>query len=542
MQPDRCLHVCLLGDGGAGHSAFLRSYRGGNGAPDAQIESMVSTVELDGESWRVRFTDNMGHPNFDTLRNSALSSAHVVLLCFPVDSPSSLTQLKSSWAPMYRATGSEAPMFLVGLKSDLRAEDGHGGECIDAAVCAEEANSLGAVGYLECSAVEPATVRSAVEEALAAAKEFYAVQWQLCPDPASDESPGLATSHAEASGTAEAEPWWVAHERQNVVDDPRPLAVETLRGSLSMLGRTPTRQHAYLRVDLAGLGLTSLDVLRTFQHLQFVNVSRNQLRSLEPLGALRCMLHLNASFNNLIRTECFTAPDYLETVDMSYNMIGELGDWGVHKYLRELNLRGNFISKIGPGLLKNKELRMLDLSENHISRIENMEGLELRALHLAQNRVSSLEGVSSLHKLQALNVRHNTITSISALCAEAIPRLRKLCIAENRITQICEVAGLESFPFLCDLLLAPNPVVELPYYRSQVLHRLPRLRSLDSQPVPAEEKVKADVIYGIDVETRKEIFQELLPQESFVDRRLVTEEGIAEMEMQHFGAQGIVAR
>merc|ERR1712113_1339477 len=150
------------------------------------------------------------------------------------------------------------------------------------------------------------------------------------------------------------------------------------------------------------------------------------------------------------------------------NMIGELGDWGVHKYLRELNLRGNFISKIGPGLLKNKELRMLDLSENHISRIENMEGLELRALHLAQNRVSSLEGVSSLHKLQALNVRHNTITSISALCAEAIPRLRKLCIAENRITQICEVAGLESFPFLCDLLLAPNPVVELPYYRSQV--------------------------------------------------------------------------
>merc|ERR1719210_3334980 len=133
-----------------------------------------------------------------------------------------------------------------------------------------------------------------------------------------------------------------------------------------MLGATPTRQHAYLRVDLTDLCLTSIDAVRPYQHLQFVNVSRNQLRSLEPLGVLRSLLHLNASFNLLMRTQSFTAPDALETVDMSYNMIGELGEWGVHKYLRELNLRGNFISEIGPGLRRNKELRMLDLSENHI--------------------------------------------------------------------------------------------------------------------------------------------------------------------------------
>ena len=40
-----------------------------------------------------------------------------------------------------------------------------------------------------------------------------------------------------------------------------------------------------------------------------------------------------------VRSQNFTAPDGLETCDMSYNMLAELGDWKVHRYLRELNLR-----------------------------------------------------------------------------------------------------------------------------------------------------------------------------------------------------------
>ena len=99
---------------------------------------------------------------------------------------------------------------------------------------------------------------------------------------------------------------------------------------------------------------------------------------------------------------------------MSYNMLAELGDWKVHRFLRELNLRqwlregrekppnsytcfalrgGNYIGYIGNGLLGNKELRLLDLSENLILQIRNLEHLELRTLSLAQNKLSSVEGV-----------------------------------------------------------------------------------------------------------------------------------------------------
>ena len=121
------------------------------------------------------------------------------------------------------------------------------------------------------------------------------------------------------------------------------------------------------------------------------------------------------------------------------------------------------------------------------------------------------------------------------------------------------------------------PRSQLPQYRAQVLHRLPRLRSLDAEQAPdlrggggracseafsfldrkvsPEERVKTEVIYGAstalcthapfllcsgevrsfevlprtsrgaDVETRREIFEQLLPEETFVDRRLMTEAG-----------------
>jgi len=64
-----------------------------------------------------------------------------------------------------------------------------------------------------------------------------------------------------------------------------------------------------------------------------------------------------------VRTQSFGPPRHLEHADFSYNLISELGDWRTHKMLRELNLRGNFISEIDPIALKKcPRLKMLDLS------------------------------------------------------------------------------------------------------------------------------------------------------------------------------------
>jgi len=159
-------------------------------------------------------------------------------------------------------------------------------------------------------------------------------------------------------------------------------------------------------------------------------------------------------------------------------------------------------------------------------------------LLLEQNRLTSLEGVAALTQLHMLNVRHNNITSISALKATDVPRLQKLVIADNRISLIKEIEELRDFYFLVDLAVQPNPLGQLPHFRAQVAHRLQHLRSLDGHVVPAEDKVKADIIYGADINARKEVFEQLLPRETFVDRRLVTEEGIEESELRQFGKCG----
>ncbi|CAK9007520.1 unnamed protein product [Durusdinium trenchii] len=366
---------------------------------------------------------------------------------------------------------------------------------------------------------------------------------EFLPEGCSGNSLLLMTIEGKPSWTAAPEKGdeklWLSHETLTVHNDQSPVTEDQAREALSQLGDSSTRRHAYLRCDLVGMELTSLVKLRRWEQLQFLNVSRNRLRSLEPVGALRHLLHLDASHNLLIRSQSFTAPDALETCDMSYNMLAELGDWKVHRYLRELNLRGNYISIVGHGLKGNLELRSLDLSENFLLKLgEDLDDLELRSLSLAQNKLSSLEGIQKLAKLHCLDVRHNQITTITALRAEDIPRLRKLRLAENRISQMREVDQLASFVFLSELYMQPNPVSQLPQYRAQVLHRLPRLRQLDSQQVTPEERVKTEVIFGADVETRQEIFEQLLPEETFVDRRLMTEELIAQLEMEQFGCHG----
>jgi protein phosphatase 1 regulatory subunit 7 len=52
------------------------------------------------------------------------------------------------------------------------------------------------------------------------------------------------------------------------------------------------------------------------------------------------------------------------------------------------------------------------------------------------------------------------------------------------------------------------------------LYRLPGLRTLDGFNITSEEIVKAENLYGMDLDDRKNIFNEILPEEEFIDRRI----------------------
>ena len=55
---------------------------------------------------------------------------------------------------------------------------------------------------------------------------------------------------------------------------------------------------------------------------------------------------------------------------------------------------------------------------------------------------------------------------------------------------------------------------------NKVLFKLPQLRSLDGVTISPEESVKAENFFGQEVEAKKNIFLQILPEEEFVDRRI----------------------
>eukprot|EP00388_Colpodella_angusta_P002496 GDKJ01008617.1.p1 GENE.GDKJ01008617.1~~GDKJ01008617.1.p1 ORF type:complete len:307 (-),score=46.29 GDKJ01008617.1:42-962(-) len=296
---------------------------------------------------------------------------------------------------------------------------------------------------------------------------------------------------------------------------------------------TPDLEHAYLSLNISGLDLTSMHILNNYKNLHTINVSHNQLRSLDWISGMHALVNIDASNNLLISIPKYQPPK-LTHINLSFNQIEQVGEWTFCENLKEMSLRGNLIKEIGFGLSSNKQLEILDVSQNCITKLEDsLEGLSLRELHIAANNLFSFHGVSSLVRLELLDVQQNQISSLNGLSYENHPCLRILNIVENMFSHPQELEGLANFPRLADLLVAPSRVAEVPAYRTQMLHRLPRLRWLDNSAVEPEEVVKAGVAYGSDVEKRKQVWCSIVTvgEEPFIDRRLMTEKLIKEVEL-----------
>jgi internalin A len=125
----------------------------------------------------------------------------------------------------------------------------------------------------------------------------------------------------------------------------------------------------------------------------------------------------------------------LQVLNLSFNKISRIENLqGLP--LQELYLNSNQISKIEN--LQGLPLQHLDLSSNQISKIENLKGLPLEVLYLNENQISKIENLQGL-PLQNLNLWGNQITKIENL--EGVP-LQNLDFANNKISKIENLQGL----------------------------------------------------------------------------------------------------
>lgn len=569
---DHLLHLSFLGDEKIGQSTVLRIFRQDEDLEARASESFVVNVDLEGSPYRVRLTDLSGQPCFQrriwsprvshdghdrdvqgTLGSAVLNTSDALVVCFSVAQRASLEAAEAKWVPDVQALKKkgkpQAPIVLLGLQSDLR-ERTPGAVTVEEAVAA--ADRMGCSGYLDCSALDPRSCNEAVYKVLLTAREFLyrKLQWKrrkLAGRVESDQTlqelheltPSLGDLHLPSRDIPEFNfPVQELSAVQTLLEDTHPLQSQQIRAGLGCLGVTVTQKHAYLLLDTSGLRLTSCDLMRKFRHLQQVDVSDNRLRSLDFLDGLPFLLRLNASRNLLTTIGTFSVPRQLESVDFSYNLLGELGSWQVHRYLKELKLRGNFLEFLGTGLQMCESLRILDVSCNNLQDLEGLGSLQLSELYASANQLTTLAGLSDLRHLRVLALADNHLKELEGLRPENHPVLMKLDVRHNVLAHKLRVATLELFPYLKDLYLSPNPLDQAPHYRMQTLNRIRTIRWLDDAPATAEEKVKADVIYGLEEKEKEQIFNAVLPRETFQDRRHVTEEDILEAEKNTFGQVG----
>lgn len=117
------------------------------------FENYLTTVKApNGKLIELALWDTAGQEEYDRLRVLSYPEVNVLLVCFAIDSPTSLDNVVDKWVPEVSHFCPDIPFLLVGLKSDLRNPDASVRTLITPEQGKMTAKQIGAVEYIEYSA------------------------------------------------------------------------------------------------------------------------------------------------------------------------------------------------------------------------------------------------------------------------------------------------------------------------------------------------------------------------------------------------------
>ncbi len=164
--------LVIVGDGGCGKTSLLMMYTRKT-FPEEYVptvfENYVSEVFLDKKRVQLALWDTAGQEDYDRLRPLSYPDTDVVVLCFSLDNTASFQNIPDKWASeVAHFCGPQITKILVGLKSDLRAQETEGVQStlITQAEGQSLAAKIGAYRYIECSAKYGENVELVFTEAL----------------------------------------------------------------------------------------------------------------------------------------------------------------------------------------------------------------------------------------------------------------------------------------------------------------------------------------------------------------------------------------
>ncbi|KAB8262472.1 P-loop containing nucleoside triphosphate hydrolase protein [Aspergillus pseudonomiae] len=118
--------LVVIGDTSCGKTSLLTAFTQGRPASGElptllDLEEVVSPIA--GSRTLISLWDTANQGEFAKLRSLSYISCDVVLICFSIDSPESLSNVATRWAPEVRHFCGAIPTILVGCKKDLRREE-----------------------------------------------------------------------------------------------------------------------------------------------------------------------------------------------------------------------------------------------------------------------------------------------------------------------------------------------------------------------------------------------------------------------------------
>ncbi|KIM63834.1 hypothetical protein SCLCIDRAFT_1170380 [Scleroderma citrinum Foug A] len=172
----------VVGDDTVGKTCLLVSYSTNRFPSDCRVptvwDNYAVTVMIGKDPYTLGLFDTLAHEDYDRLRTLSYPQTDVFLVCFSVIDPASFENVRKKWFAEVHHNCPGVPCLIVGTQIDLRDDNAvikklarqnqgpvsnESGERL--------ARELGAVKYVECSALKLEGLRYVFDEAIVAPQE-----------------------------------------------------------------------------------------------------------------------------------------------------------------------------------------------------------------------------------------------------------------------------------------------------------------------------------------------------------------------------------
>ncbi len=211
-----------------------------------------------------------------------------------------------------------------------------------------------------------------------------------------------------------------------------------------------------LTVADCGLSTAQLEQIGQLTWLKSLDISSNQIVSLDPLSSLTSLISLKASNNSIYDLTPLSGLNELQSLNLGNNAVEDISPlWSLTK-MQALDLRNNPLTDIS-NVSGMTQLTDFDISGCSVSDASALsKKTELVNLNCNNNNIASLDMLSESTKLESLYADNNGLTSIKFI--SKLTNLKRMAASGNLIS---EVPDLKNHTQLSVVDLSHNQITDV---------------------------------------------------------------------------------